>query len=112
MRGETRLEQGTNDVLGFGPRRRTHRRRILGRSRSVGNPNAILFSGPASIPSGPVHHYIGIEKRHPVYLINRCIAPRPASKMNFLPPASTSVLGPNLSSRGGGAPVPSKRHAK
>src|SRR4030095_8183020 len=36
----------------------------------------------------------------------RCIAPRPASKINFCSPTSTSVLGPNLSTLGGGAPLP------
>ncbi len=28
------------------------------------NLNAILFSRPASVTAGPVHHYIGVEKRH------------------------------------------------
>src|SRR5258705_1217814 len=34
------------------------------------------------------------------------MAPRPASKMNFCAPTSTSVLGPKRSKLGGGAPVP------
>ena len=63
-------------MLGFSSRARALRDRLGGGCGTVRDPNAVLPGATPPISSGPVHHHVGVEKRHRGHLVAEryCIA--------------------------------------